>query len=92
MFFVVFLSEVKKLVVVPKEWINESEKNWEKFVNNGLNSSQKFKCFYSEGENAILPDGKPNSDYPPSFERKSDEFPNEGWYTAKLVMFKGKYY
>lgn len=92
MFYVVFLLEVKELVVIPYEWIEESEDNWEKFVKNGLNTSQKFKCFYSQHENAISLDGKPNSSYPPCFEQKSVRFPNEGWYEGKLLMFKGNYY
>lgn len=90
MFYIVFLVEPKINVVIPKTWIMDIEENWEKFVNKGLNSTQKFLCFWSEEKHAQI-DGKPNQNFKPQFNNDVNHvFPSEGCYLGKLVHFKSK--
>lgn len=89
MFYIVFLVEPKINVVIPKSWILDVEDNWEKFVNKGLNSTQKFLCFWSEAEHAQI-DGKPNPNFKPQFNNVNHVFPAEGCYFGKLVHFKSE--
>lgn len=48
MFFVVYFVAVKKLLVVPKNWIYDSDKVIEKFMNYALNSNQIHLCYYNK--------------------------------------------
>lgn len=89
MFYVVFLVEPKIHVVIPTSWILNSEENWEKFVKNSLNSTQKFLCFWSENERTQI-NGHPNPNYKPNFNTLNHVFPAEGCYIGKLVDFKSK--
>lgn len=92
MFFEVFLTKPKKFVVVPSSWILGIDAQWEKFVNQSLNRNQKFLVFYSTRPEAIDADQRPNEDFVPDFDLRTDiDYPNEGCYVAKLVTFKSMY-
>lgn len=91
MYFVVHLLKSGKHIVVPKTWIQSIDEHWEKFVNKSINRNQKFLCFYSERGEAMNEEGKPNSEFVPNFSLCIDpDFPNDGCYMAKLILYKGK--
>lgn len=91
MFFVVFLLEPEVNIVIPKSWILDIDKHWEKFVNNfRINSSQRFLCFWSEEAYAQV-NGEPNPNFQPNFNNNlNHRFPAEGCYYGKLVNFNSK--
>lgn len=77
-YFVVFLREKKKYVVLPVNWIKDIENHFEKFVNNSLNTSQLFLCFCPDTSSHAYTDGRP-------------DFDSEYCFMGKLKRFYGKY-
>lgn len=88
MFFVVYIinnsdtaSEIEgAFAVLPYNWIKNIEAHIEKFLNEGMNSSQVHKCFWSpvRGASARL-------DYVPNFGLGFKSFPEEGNYLCRLI-------
>lgn len=91
MYFVVFLLGPKENVVVPDIWIQGCGQQWEKFINRGLNQTQKYRIFYSEDPLA-MDDGRPNNEYAPNFALDADDFPSKGCYTGKIIKFFRKFF
>lgn len=94
MYFIAYLVASKLHVIVPKTWIFEIDKHWEKFVNKSINRNQKHLCFYSERAGAMIDRGddikEPNTSFKPDFSfQQENEFPDEGCYIAKLIYYKG---
>lgn len=89
MYYVVFLKLKKTHVVVPCWWIKDNEATWEKFINGGLNNSQKYLCFYSEESPAFM-DGRPNVYFEPKFEGDLGEFSVDDYYLCQIVHFNRK--
>lgn len=81
-YFVVFLREKKKYVILPAKWINDIDNHLEKFVNYSLNCSQQFLCFYTEETHAFI-NGRPDENFAPDFNSTS-------CFKAKLKRFYGK--
>lgn len=93
MFFVVYLVEPKKYAVIPCHWIHDdNDEIWDKFINNGLNSSQKYLCYWASEIDSAEYRGSPNDFYEPNFEApRSSVFPcNEATYVCRIVKFRGK--
>lgn len=95
MYFVVYLSTLKRNVILPAEWIQNVEDHFEKFMNCSINSTQRFLCYYTTKDEAFI-DGKPNKDYMPDFDlailqevNSNESF--EGCFHGKLKKFKGKF-
>lgn len=79
MYFVAYLLDSKKHVVIPKTWVFDIKNHWEKFINHSINRNQKFLVFYSE--TCVNQEGQPDYDFEPDF--------NENCHLAKLIYFKG---
>lgn len=95
MYFVVYIRKLKKNVVLPSKWIRDIDDHLEKFINYGINSSQKFLCYYTNNEAAFDNEMRPNPNFQPNFAtRMIDEIDIDGQYggcfVAKLKKFKGK--
>lgn len=90
MYFVVFIHASKQYHIIPSTWIQEIDANWQKFVNNGLNSNQKYTFFYSECQGALNGDGEPNMDYAPNFTNENRVFPEEGCYYGNILKYFGE--
>lgn len=90
MYFVVFFENIRKYYIVPSCWIKEIDSNWQKFINNGVNSNQLFAVFYSTCPEAMDANGVPNSKFVPKFSDEIKEFPQEGCYFAKILKYFGK--
>lgn len=86
MFYLVYLIDLRKYVVVPSWWMKDSELLWEKFINRGLNTTQTHLCYWST-ENPAMIDGRPNNDYEPTFTAHSAE----RYFAVKIVRFFSKY-
>lgn len=89
MFYVVYLTKPRKNVIIPASWIDANYKQFDKFMNNGVNKNQQFRCYFN-GEFYDHDDGVPTS-YNPEFDKfKIDDavFPAEGYYIGKIVKFK----
>lgn len=70
MYYIVYLKDWKKNVIVPKQWIKDVKLHKEKFYNNSVNSSQIFTCFYTNNPNAFDQDGFPQDTYAPDFQAR----------------------
>lgn len=81
-YYVVFLLEQRKHVVVPATWIRDVQKHYEKFVNNSINRSQKFLCFYTTSEEAHI-DGRPDENFVADFD-------SEHCFIGQLKRYHGK--
>lgn len=90
---VVSIVGSNKLVVVPINWIMDINRNWEKFTNYGLNTNQKFVCYWSSRDDACDENVVPNNKFAPNFDANmADHFPCiDGCFNVKLIKFKGKY-
>lgn len=91
MYYIVYLKDWKKNVIVPKQWIKDVKLHKEKFYNNSVNSSQIFTCFYTNNPNAFDQDGFPQDTYAPDFQaRFCDGSNDEGLYRVQLRAYKGE--
>lgn len=96
MFFVAYLKELEKNVVLPATWICNIDNHMEKFVNNSINCNQSFLCYYTNNEDAFI-DGCPNEEFAPNFQLPMVQHINsdslfEGCFSAKLRKYKSKYF
>lgn len=84
-YFVVFLRGMKKNVVLPASWIKDIGSHFAKFINNSLNQSQKFVCYFPETSSHAFDDnGRPSGDIEPDFRHSTKCF------TGKLKRYFGK--
>lgn len=89
MFYVVNLKKPRQNQIVPQTWILNSEKQMEKEMYFGVNSTQLVLCYYSP--NAYDENGKPDKTVQPNFNLPVDgRFPSEGCFKARIKMFKSK--
>lgn len=65
MYYVVWLPEFLQNFIVPTHWIRDDPKHHEKHMNNGLNGSQRYRCFYTNDPSAFV-DGIPKTGYEPN--------------------------
>lgn len=93
LYYVAFLLDAGKNIVIPCTWMRNAEKIVEKFVNYGLNTNQTHLCFWSIHADAKTQDGKPNFDYQPNFDSQiKTEFPcDEGVFRCRVVKFTSEY-
>lgn len=92
MYFVVFLLDVEKYIVIPPHWINEGHAIWEKFVNyGGVNSNQKYLCYYKRKNGDFSEDEGVDFDFAPNFNANFTEmYPPAGLdaaYYCKIVRY-----
>lgn len=90
MFYVIYLPNARRNVVIPNKWIFNHEKQMNKDMFHGINPNQTVLCYFSP--NAYNGNGEPNPDFPPNFAMPADvtDFPNEGCFKAKIKTFRGK--
>lgn len=81
-YFVVFLRELRKNVVLPSTWIKDIDKHYAKFINNSLNRSQLYLCYYTTNDEAHI-DGRPNENF-------QADFNSEYCFHGKLKRYYGK--
>lgn len=93
MYFVVYMTEPRKYAVIPCHWIQDAnDEIWDKFINDGLNSSQQYLCYWASENNSVQYRGAPIDFYEPNFEAaRASEFPrDEATYICRIVKFNGK--
>lgn len=90
MYFVVFIVEISRNVIVPYSWVKvNTMMQW--IVNNGINRNILLDVFYTQNVVAFA-NGVPRIDYAPNEHAGwNNQFPNEGWYHCFLVHFYGMY-
>lgn len=94
MYYVAFFKDYKKNKIVPKQWIKDIKLHKEKFINNSLNSSQTFICFYTNNAAAFDDDGVPIGNFVPNFNAplrcnfQEGDLLN-GLYRIQLKAYKG---
>lgn len=92
MFWVVYFEDLKKNVIVPKQWIKDIKLHKEKFYNNSLNSAQTFTCFHTQNPVAFDDVGWPMGSFAPNFDAKMcTDYAGEGLYRIKLKAYRGNY-
>lgn len=87
----IFCGCARDYLVVPIQWINDLK--FERIVNNILNSSLKYRCFYSnrpEAQIGNIPNGEYAADFNAPLQEKYDDLA-EACYISMLVTFYGKY-
>lgn len=90
MYYVAFFLDLKKNIIVPKQWIKDIKLNKEKFYNYGVNCSQVFTCFYTNQPGAFDQDGLPNGEFHANFSaRVSKTLDGDGLFRINLKTFKG---
>lgn len=91
MYYIVFILPAGRYVVVPENWIKDIGLHMEKFLNNSLNSSQKYICYWSNSAAARDINGILRIDFPPDFDSVfSPLFPAEGCYICHITKAKCK--
>lgn len=93
MYYVVYLLQPEQNVVIPINWVQDIDKQWEKFVNYGLNSTQKYMCYWSNEKEAVDENGMPNSAFKANFHtgQSVNQFPEPGCYIGRILKFKREY-
>lgn len=96
MFYVVFLNDFARNIVIPCSWIRDEAQMMRKFVNSGINSAQTHWCYFNSTMAAqIERNGKmvPNGTVTPDFSiPQSEEFPcDEGIFKCRVLAFYGEY-
>lgn len=87
MYFVVFSLDDKKCCVIPKNWIKDLQ--FEAIVNDVINSSRIFQCYFGFDENAWNEDFSiPNAEFKPDF---GNDDVKKGVIHAQLVKYFGKF-
>lgn len=95
MYFVVYLIEARRHAVIPCYWIYDTkDEMWDKFVNSGLNSSQKYLCYWKSENDSVEYIGAPNEFVEPNFNvPRSTQFPvDEATFYCQIIHFKGEIY
>lgn len=90
MFVTVFITSVKKNIIIPEEWVFDV--NQELLKNKGVNSSRDVLIYWSKS--AIGIDGIPDAMHVPNFlATKSVVFPpttEEACYLARVTHYFGE--
>lgn len=89
MFYIVFFVDLKKNIVVPKQWIKDIKLHKEKFYNNSLNTNQTYTCFYTQNP-AAFEDSLPNGKFAPNFDLQKN-LDDDGLFKVKLKSYRSKY-
>lgn len=95
MYFVVFIENLKRNVVLPASWVKDVASHFEKFMNKSINCSQKQLCYYTSNPDAFGENDCPKSDWEPRFDtmvaevKDDDSF--DGCFTCLLKQFKSKF-
>lgn len=91
MYFVVYILNAKRYVVVPYTWVDGLQNHLELFLNNGINSNKKHKVFYTDNPRAFA-NGLPLLNFiPNNGVGFSTRFPEEGWYICFVKKIKCRY-
>lgn len=99
MFFVVYVIQTNRYLVVPISWISSIDTMIEYFINHSVNSNHEFSFFWTDNPLAFcnneisprLPPTLPRPDYLPNIHAGSTSvFPAEGWYRCKIKRFLGE--
>lgn len=85
-YYVVYLHEKQKFVVVPAAWIKDIERHYEKFINNSLNRSQIFLCFHPDESSEAFIDGRPDVKYIPDFQPSNCSLGKLKRYYGEFVL------
>lgn len=92
MFYVIYLIKPKKYAVIPIHWIQGHRTQLPKFINYGLNTTQKVLAFYSPSTMERIRNGARALDFLPDFQASlTVEYPAEGCYLAKPIKYFGKF-
>lgn len=92
MYFIVYIIKAQKYVVIPERWILNVEDHFEKFLNYGVNSNQKFVCFWSNSPAARDENGIIDLDSPADFfASRNSIFPADGCYDCQIRKAKGNF-
>lgn len=84
MFYVVYLVDAKKYLVIPCSWLRDGEGViLEKFVDYGLNSNQKHLCYWSRHDGVVADFG---IDISTGFPCRQDE----ACYYCFVLKFRGE--
>lgn len=90
MFVVVFLTKVKKRIVIPEQWIFDL--NQQSLKNYGVNSNRNVLIFWSNS--AKDADNRPDVSYAPNFTAPfSNAYPplhDQACYLARLYFYRGE--
>lgn len=97
MFYVVYLPDIGKNIIVPHTWIKDAQRQFEKIVFSGVKRQLKQKqvCFWSNNPNATTCENGqdiPKANFVPNFSvDRSKTFPcEEGTFVCQIMTFRGE--
>lgn len=92
MYFIVYVIQSNRYLVVPISWISSVDTLIEYFINYSVNSNKQFSFFWTDNPLAFNNDGLPRTDYLPNVHAGSNSvFPSEGWYRCQIKRFFCKF-
>lgn len=90
MFVVVVITNLKKRIVIPEQWIYDV--NEQSLKNYGVNSNRNVLIFWSNS--ALDSNNRPDATYKPNFSApNSEEYPplnDEACYLARIYSYRGE--
>lgn len=97
MFYIVYLPDFEKYIIIPHTWIKDAQKQFEKIVFSGVKRQlkQKHVCFWSnspEASNSENGQDIPKENFIPNFSvDRSDNYPCEdGTFVCQIMAFRGE--
>lgn len=96
MYYVVYLQDFNTYVTIPISWLRDDRTFLQKFMRQGMNSSQIHWCYYSDHHDSKIMRGHklvPNVDFKADFNAApSRKFPCDGGsFECQVADFFGKY-
>lgn len=96
MFYIVHLTDAGVDIVIPRQWIKDSDGVLERHMFHGLKRRQTHLCYYGVQNGAIIVvNGEeiPNHEFEPNFQTElSNIFPcDEGTFRCNIVDAKGEH-
>lgn len=93
MYFVVYNLRDREYRILPREWIQEIEKHFVKFLKQSINRGQEFWCFYTTNDDAFETVGDfkvPKGSYKPNFQLMRSNTDGDECFIGKFEDVKGK--
>lgn len=92
MFFVVFNMRKQEYRILPREWVQEIDKHFCKFLKKSINRGQQFWCFHTTNDNAFELMNNfnvPKGSYKPNFQLTRTAENGDECFIGKFVSVEG---
>lgn len=87
MFFIAYLVDVKKSIVVPAVWVYNFEELIQKFIRKSINSNQKCLIYFSKKTVDGIPDGEIDANFTAPSSNIFPSIGEEACFVAKITHY-----